>query len=87
MHATTISMYQADLCEIFLKVFKSDLSYMDIKTTLQQGMSQQKFEGYELREDGILIYRRKVYVSNNQELKILILSKIHKVPYVGHLVY
>ena len=36
-------------------------------------MSQQKFKGYELREDGILMYRHRVYVSNDQELKSLIL--------------
>jgi hypothetical protein len=41
-------------------------------------------EGYELKEDGILMYRHRVYVSNDQELKSMILSKMHKVPYVGH---
>jgi hypothetical protein len=46
-------------------------------------MSQQKFECYELREDGILMYRRKVYVLNDQEFKSMILSEMHKVPYVG----
>jgi hypothetical protein len=32
------------------------MNYVDIKKNLQQGMLQQKFEGYELREDGILMY-------------------------------
>ena len=58
-----------------------------MSATLQQGMSQPKFDGYELREDGILVYRCRVHVSNDQELKNLILSKMHKVPYVGHLGY
>jgi hypothetical protein len=52
--------------------------------TLQQGMSQQKFEGYELREDEILIYRRKVYVPNDRKLKSLFFPDMHKVPYAGH---
>jgi hypothetical protein len=69
MHATTISMYQTYLCDKILEVSKSDLCYMDISVTLQQGMSQPKFEGYELREDGILMYRCRVYVPNDQELK------------------
>jgi hypothetical protein len=38
----------------------------------------------ERREDGILMYRCKFYVLNDQELKSLILSEMHKVPYVGH---
>jgi hypothetical protein len=81
MHATTISMYHMDLHNRILEVSKQNLFYMDISTTLQQGMSQLEFEGYELREDVILMYRRKVYVLNDQELKNLILSEMHKVPY------
>jgi hypothetical protein len=87
MHATTISMYQTNLHDRILEVAKSDQHYMDISATLQQGMSQQNLEGYELREDQILMYRRRVYVSNDQELKNIILSEMHKVPYVGHLGY
>jgi hypothetical protein len=52
--------------------------------TLQQGMSHQNLESYELKEDGILVYRHRVYVPNDQELKILLLSEMHKVPYDGH---
>jgi hypothetical protein len=33
--------------------------------------------------DGILRYRHKVYVPNDQELKSLIFLEMHKVPYVG----
>jgi hypothetical protein len=84
MHATTIIMYQKNLCDKILEVGKSDLRYVDIKANLQQGMSQWNLKGYELREDGILMYRHIVYVSNDQELKIMILPKVHKVPYVGH---
>jgi hypothetical protein len=51
---------------------------MDISATLQQGMSRPKFEGYELREDEILMYIPRVYVPNNQELKSPILSEMHK---------
>jgi hypothetical protein len=54
---------------------------VDIRTSLQQGMSQHKLEGYELKEDGILMYKRKVYVTNVQELKNLLSSEMHKVPY------
>jgi len=58
---------------------------MDISVTLQQGMSQQNFEGYQLREDEILMYWNKVHVSNDQELKSLILLGMHKIPYARHL--
>jgi hypothetical protein len=85
MHATIISLYKSYFCDdIILEVSKSDQCYVDIKVTLQQGILQQKIEGYELKEDGILMYRRKVYVPNVQELKNMLLSKMHKVPYAGH---
>jgi hypothetical protein len=87
MHATSIRIYQTDLCDFFLEVSKLDMRYMDISATLQHGMSQQKFEGYELREDVILMYRHRVYVLNDQKLKSLIFSEMHKVPYVGHPIY
>jgi hypothetical protein len=57
MHATIVSMYQSDLGHRILEVSKLDQRYVDIKEALQQGMSQHKFEGYELKEDGILMYR------------------------------
>ena len=59
------SLYHTYLHNIILEVSKSYLHYMDISETLQQGMSPQKFEAYELREDGILMYRCRVYVSND----------------------
>jgi hypothetical protein len=72
MHDTTIIMYQTYLSERILEVSKSNLRYVDIKPNLQQSMPQQKIEVYELREDGILMYRRRIYVPNDQELKSLI---------------
>ena len=84
MHAITISMYKSNLSDKILEVPKSDQCYVDIKVSLQPSFSQHKLEGYELREDGILMYRRRVYVPNDQELKILLLSEMHKVPYAGH---
>jgi hypothetical protein len=38
---------------------------MGTKEKLQQSNLQQKIENYELREDGILMYRGRVYVPNS----------------------
>jgi hypothetical protein len=45
---------------------------------------QQKVEEYELGIDGILWYKKRVYVPNSFELKSVILKEIHNVPYAGH---
>jgi hypothetical protein len=55
-----------------------------IKETLQQDNFQQKFNFYELKEDGILMYKEKVYVSNSNEMKNVAMKEMHNVPYVGH---
>jgi len=65
MHAIAISMYKLVLCDTILKVSRSDQHYVNINVTLQQGMLQQNLEGYELREDDNLTYRRRFYVSND----------------------
>jgi hypothetical protein len=87
IHATNIRMYKSYLSDKILEVANSDQCYMDINKNLQQGKLQQKFEGYELKENVILMYRHKVYVPNDQELKNMLLSEMHKFPYVGNLGY
>jgi hypothetical protein len=37
-----------------------------------------------LKEDGILMYKGKVYVPNYEELKNAVLKEMHNVPYVGN---
>jgi hypothetical protein len=84
MHATTISMYQTDLRDRIIEVAKSDQRYEELREKLQQGILQQKLEEYELKEDGILMFRHRVYVPDSPELKNIILKELHNVPYVGH---
>jgi hypothetical protein len=74
LDATTISMYQSDLKDRFVEATKSDLQYMELVTKLQQGKMQQKVEDYELGIDGILLYRKKVYVPNSYELRSEVLK-------------
>jgi hypothetical protein len=63
VHIATISMYMTDLKDKIIATTNSDQQYLKIKETLQQGNFQQKFNYYELKEDGILMYKGKVYVS------------------------
>jgi hypothetical protein len=60
---------------------------VDIKVILHQGKMQHKSENYKLRKDEILMHKNRIYVPNDQDLKIPILSEIHKAPYARHLGY
>jgi hypothetical protein len=84
MHATTISMYKTYLKIRILEAVKSDQLYLQIKESIQQGNLQQKYKDYQLKEDGIFLYRKKFYVPNFQKLRNLVLEEMHNVPYVGH---
>jgi hypothetical protein len=67
-----------------LQQANSDKNYLKIKETLQQGNFQQKFNYHVLKEDGILIYKGKVYVLNSSEFKNVVLKEMHNVPYAKH---
>jgi hypothetical protein len=62
------------LSDKILDISKLDQRYVDIKGNLKQGKVKQKFEGYELKENGILMYRHGVYVPNDQDLKNMLFS-------------
>jgi hypothetical protein len=84
VHVVSISMYMTDLKDQIIATKNSDQRYVKIKETLKQGNFQQKINSYELKEDGILMYKGKVYVSNSSELKNVVLKEMHNVPYVGN---
>jgi hypothetical protein len=42
---------------------------------------------YEMKEDGLLMHKNRIYVPISGELRSLVLKELHNVPYVGHLGY
>ena len=42
---------------------------------------------YEMKEDGSLIHRNRIYVPSSRENGNLVLKEMHNVPYVGHIDY
>jgi hypothetical protein len=84
MHIATINMYIINLKDKIIATTISYHQYLKIKETLQQGNFQHKFNFYELKEDGVLLYKGKVYVTNSNEMKIVVLKETHNVPYVRH---
>jgi hypothetical protein len=86
VHIASISMYKTYFKDnLNIAVENSDHHYVKIRETLQQDNFQSKFNYYELKEDGILNYKGKVYVSNSNGMKNIVLKEMHiNVPYVGH---
>jgi hypothetical protein len=84
-HIAAINIHMMDLNDHIIATSNSDQRYLKIKETLQQYNFQHKFNFYELKEDGILMYKRKSYVLNSNKLKNAVIKEMHNVPYVGHL--
>ena len=84
LHATTISMYRTDIKGRISEAANTDLQYRDLVAKLQQGKMPEKVENYKLGDDGIIMYKNRIYVPNVQDLKLVIFHEMHKVPYAGH---
>jgi hypothetical protein len=54
---------------------------------LQQGDVKQKIKKYEIKEDGLLMHKNRIYVPSSGELRNVVLKEMHDVPYAGHLGY
>jgi hypothetical protein len=87
MHATDVSMHQSDLKRRILDGLVIDQRYLQVKENLQQGNVQQKVKEYEIKEDGLLMHKNRIYVPSYGELRNLVLKEMHDVPYARHPVY
>jgi hypothetical protein len=86
MHDTTISMHQLDLKSIILNVTVADQHYLHVKEGLQQENVQQKIKEYEIKEDGLFMYKKN-YVPSSRELRNLVLKEMYNVSYTKHISY
>jgi hypothetical protein len=84
MHATTVSMHQSDLKSMILDAVVTDQHYLQVKESLQQGYLQNKVKEYEIKEDGLLMHKNKIYDPSSGELRNLVLKEMHNVPYAGN---
>jgi hypothetical protein len=61
-----VSMHQSDLKSIILDDLVTDQHYLQIKEILQQGDVQQKIKEYEIKEDGLLMHKNRIYVPSSE---------------------
>ena len=87
MHAIVVSMHQSELKSRILDDLVIDQHYLQVKESLQQGDAQQKIKEYEIKKDGLLMHKNRIYVPSSRELRNVVLKEIHDVPYDGHIGY
>ena len=66
MHATTVSMHQSYLKRRIVNVVVTNQHYLPVKESLQQENVQQKIKEYEMKEDGLLMHKNRIYVPSSR---------------------
>ena len=74
MYSTTINMHISYLQIRILESIKLDQHYLQVKKSLHQANLQHKNKDSRLEENGIILYKNKLYVLNSQELIKLVLK-------------
>ena len=61
--------------------------YAQVKDKLLQKSLEKKYEGYKLEEDGLLTYKKIIYILYVVDLRRIVMDEIHQALYSGHLGY
>jgi hypothetical protein len=81
----SILSLKVDLRDQIVRHLIEDHLYQQIKSSLQEGVPvSSKWEGYTLESDGLLWFWGRMYVPENENLRILIMEEAHRAPYVAH---
>ena len=86
-HLAIVSTYKLDLRERILKALAEDEKYLQVTARGQQGKLEKQYEGYQLKEYGLLIYKGRMYIPQDVGLKGLVMDEMHQMPYSRHLGY
>jgi hypothetical protein len=85
-HIFSVIPLQMNLRENIITIQFEDDWYKEVKENVRQDtMMVPKFEGYTLDNDGLLRYNNIIYIPPNNELRIFILSEVHRGVYMAHL--
>jgi len=76
-HLTTISSYGSNLGERIIDARQYDEQYQQIKEELQQADKGEKSEEYHLTKEGLIKFKNRIYVPNNNELRRVIFKEFH----------
>ena len=84
MHVASLSIFQTYLRQHIFNHTVEDEMYVQVKLKLQQQILEKRYQGYKLEEDGILIYKNRIYIPNVVDLRKIDMDEIHKMPYSAH---
>ena len=84
MHVASLSICQLDLRQQVVSHAARDELYEQVKDKLQQQSLENRYEGYNLEEYGLLTYKGRIYIPDVADLRRVVMDEIHQAPYSGH---
>jgi hypothetical protein len=76
---------QTNLREKILTLQRDDEWYIEVEGFFETStMMVPRYEGFYFDSDGLLRFRGRIYVPENDELRMLILSEAHRAVYMAH---
>ena len=87
MHVEAIRIFQSYLRKKVVDSLAENELYVQIKDTILQPNFKNRYEGYDLEDDGLITYKNRRYIPTVENLRIIVMDEIHKMSYFGHLGY
>eukprot|EP00253_Pinus_taeda_P011953 PITA_11953 len=87
LYEISYSKWKSPFEEMIKKIAEQDAMYQQIKQQVQQSVSEKNQQGYEVDDAGILYYKKRLSVPDQNNIKNLILDEFHISHYAGHPVY
>ena len=80
----SINSYKTNLEDKLKEGIRQDPESQNLKEKIIQNASENVIIDYSFNEQGLILFKSRLYVPNISEVKLLILKEIHKSPYSGH---
>jgi hypothetical protein len=84
IYIVTRSNYEIDLEEKVKMEVENDIEYQSIKPKLKENQEETEKEDLRISKNGMLMYKNRLYIPEEDEIKLLKLNKLHKNAYYRH---
>lgn len=87
LYEISYSEWKIPFEEMIKREAKQDVVYQQIKQQVQKSTREKNQQGCEMDDAGMLYYKKRLYVPNQNNIKYLILDEFHISHYSRHLGY
>ena len=76
--------YEFDLGDQILSTGNFDGEYQRLKYKTVKNEQEKVKTYFSLNQQGLLLYKNRLYIPNIKEIKLTVMDELHKIPYSRH---